>query len=481
MKLKTNRIIVLSKLSLVGLVFCFTSCEREVSDDAVLASFPKTAEIFTDAPIGLTDGFFESFDPATGANTSGFNTDSNTAYEGSTSIRIDVPAPNDPNGGYIGGIFRDRGEGRNLTSYDALTFWAKGSTTATFETGFGIDFLQNKYQVTTNVQLSTTWRKYVIPIPDAARLVQERGMFMFAAGTNSTNGMGYTIWLDEIRFEKLGTTALVNPFIFNGDNRTADGFVGGSQIISQIGAVYNLSSGQNISINAAPGYFNFNSTNSSVTGPFQTNAAGQVFTNVIGTSGTAVVTATLRNATAQGSLTITALGNFPGAPVPTRPSSSVISIFSDAYINVPVNYYNGYWQPWQTTVSEDFSVNGDNILNYKNYNFVGIEFSSPTVNATSMTHFHANFYIPGPIAPGRQLRVIIVDFGANGVFGGGDDTRHSTTFVAPTLVSQNWITITIPFSAMPNLASRSNLGQIIFEGGDNSILWVDNIYFYNNN
>jgi hypothetical protein len=479
MKYKLNKKLSFSSLGILVLVFCLSSCEREVSDDAVLASYPRNGDIFTDAPIGLTDAFFESFDPATGANTNGFGTDNDVAYVGNTSIRIDVPAPNDPNGGYIGGIFRDRGDGRNLSGYDALTFWAKGSTTASFEAGFGIDFIENKYTATTVVQLSTTWRKYVIPIPDPSKLTQERGMFIFSAGTNSTNGLGYTIWIDELRFEKVGTTALVNPFIFNGNDRTADGFVGGSQFISQIGAIYNLSDGQNVSINAAPSYFSFSSSNTNVTGPFQINDAGQVFTNVIGTSGTAVVTATLGNNIAEGSLTINALGNFPNAPVPTRPSSNVISIFSDAYLNVPVNYYNGYWQPWQTTISADFSVNGDHILNYTNYNFVGIEFSSPTVNATNMTHFHADFYFPEAIAPGRQLRVLVVDFGADGVFGGGDDTRHSTTFTAPTLVSQNWVSIDIPFSAMPNLASREHLAQIIFEGGDNSILWVDNIYFYN--
>jgi hypothetical protein len=95
-----------------------------------------------------------------------------------------------------------------------------------------------------------------------------------------------------------------------------------------------------------------------------------------------------------------------------------------------------------------------------------------------MTHVHLNVYFPGPIAPGRELRIIVVDFGADGAFGGGDDTRHSTTFTAPTLVSRNWITIQIPFSAMPNLTSRRNLGQLIFEGGDGGVMYVDNIYFY---
>jgi hypothetical protein len=118
-------------------------------------------------------------------------------------------------------------------------------------------------------------------------------------------------------------------------------------------------------------------------------------------------------------------------------------------------------------------------LNYTIFNFVGIEFSSPSVNATTMTNVHLDVFFPGPIAPNRELRVIIVDFGADGVFNGGDDTRHSTTFKAPTLVTQKWISINIPFSSMPNLKSRKNLAQIILEGGDGSTLFVDNVYFNN--
>jgi hypothetical protein len=173
---------------------------------------------------------------------------------------------------------------------------------------------------------------------------------------------------------------------------------------------------------------------------------------------------------------------FINAPIPSINQSNVISIFSDAYTNVPVIYYNGYWAPWQTTESNNFAVLGDNVLNYTNFNFVGIEFSNPTVNANSMTHIHLDAFIPGPIAPGRQLIVQVRDFGANGVFGGGDDTQHSTTFTASTstpIVSQNWISIEIPFSAMPGLVSRSHLAQIILEGGDGSNLFIDNIYFHN--
>ena len=193
------------------------SCEREFSEDITLATFPTIPEVFTDNPVNLTDEFFISFDPADGANVYGFDTD-NDAYKGTQAIKIDVPAPNDTNGGFIGGIFLDRGEGRNLSEYTALTFWAKGSTTATVGLfGFGTDFIEDKYTVSLeDTTLSTAWKKYIIPIPDPSKLVQEKGMFIFSAGTQSTGNLGYSIWLDEIRFEKLNTFAQARTSIMSG-------------------------------------------------------------------------------------------------------------------------------------------------------------------------------------------------------------------------------------------------------------------------
>jgi hypothetical protein len=44
-------------------------------------------------------------------------------YKGTASMRFDVPV-GDPGGSYAGAIFPDA-TGRNLTGYDALTFWVK--------------------------------------------------------------------------------------------------------------------------------------------------------------------------------------------------------------------------------------------------------------------------------------------------------------------------------------------------------------------
>ena len=471
--MKTRKINYFKITFLMGIVFFINlSCERELSDEATDATFSKTAQIFTDDFVAMGSNFYF---PYGGSKATAWSVDREEGYNSNASMRFDVPNANDTEGNYAGAIFRVDGAGRNLTDYDALTFYIKASQGVTIsEFGFGEDFIQNKFMATiTNVSVGTNWQKIIIPIPDASKLLQERGMFRYAAGTQGTNGMGYTFWIDDLKFEKLGTIRTIGAAIMNGNNASVNTFVGVNSNITGIISTFNLPNGQNQIVNLSTAYFEFTSSNPTVA---SVDSNGLVTSS---SAGTTVITATINGVQANGSLTINCSGNFTHAPTPTRSQANVISIFSDAYNNVPVNYYNGYWAPWQTTVSSDFTVANDNILNYTIFNFVGIEFSAPTVNATSMTHIHLNAFIPGAIAPGRQLRVIVVDFGANGVFGGGDDTRHSTTFTAPFLVSQNWMSINIPFSAMPGLLSRSNLAQIILEGGDGSVIYVDNIYFYN--
>lgn len=471
--MKNRKINYLRNSLLFGLIILINiSCERDLSDEASNATFPKTAEVFIDAPVAMGSDFYF---PYGGSKPTAWSVDSQVSYRGTASMRFDVPNANDPEGSYAGAIFRTEGAGRDLTGYDALTFYVKASQGVNIaEFGFGEDFFPNKYIATIiNVSVGTNWQKVIIPIPDASKLVKERGMFRYAAGTQGTNSLGYTFWIDDLKFEKLGTILPLSASIMNGTNVTRTTFVGVTSTVTGVISTFNMPNGINQSVSVAPAYLNFVSSNPSVA---TVNDAG-VVTPIA--AGTATITATFNGQPTTGSLIINCTGTYINAPTPTLNPANVISIFSDAYTNVPVEYYNGYWQPWQTTVSNDFSVLGDNVLNYTNFNFVGIEFDGPTVNATSMTHFHMDAFIPGPIAPGRQLRVIVVDFGADGVFGGGDDTRHSTTFTAPTLVSQNWIPIEIPFSAMPGLLSRTNLAQIILEGGDNSILYVDNVYFHN--
>ena len=202
--MKTVKYIYTKSIVLLGMAcILLVSCERDLPDEIVFSEFPSTPEIFIDGPVGLGSDFYF---PYLGSKATAWSVDNDESYLGSSSMRFDVPNANDPEGNYAGAIFRIDGGGRNLSQYDALTFWAKatqGVTIAQF--GFGEDFLENKYVTTLrDVPLSTAWQKIIIPIPDPSKLTQERGMFRYAAGTGGTNGAAFTFWVDELKFEKLG-------------------------------------------------------------------------------------------------------------------------------------------------------------------------------------------------------------------------------------------------------------------------------------
>ncbi|TCK67511.1 hypothetical protein DFQ05_1287 [Winogradskyella wandonensis] len=473
--------------SIHNIVFVFTllclvvSCERGLSEDVQFATFPKNGDIFIDAPVSLTDEFFVSFDPAGGANPDGFGTDNNEAFQGTTSIRVDVPAPNDPAGGFIGGIFLDRGDGRDLTGFDALTFWAKGSTTATVGlVGFGTDFDQNKFAVTReNIQLSTDWRKYTVPIPDASKLVQEKGMFIFSAGTNSTNGFGFTFWIDELRFENLGTVAQPRPRIFDGQDIVQQAFTGTTLNVSGLSQIFNIADGSNVEVSPAPAYFNFESSNLDVA---IVNESGEI--QIIG-EGTATITAQLNGVAAQGSMELTSVGSFNFAPTPTQSPESVVSLFSDAYTDIPVSRYNSFFEPFQTTLGGVLPIGNQSIISYTNLNFVGIVFNdvifpaeavSP-VNATNLNTLHIDINVQEALQAGDRLLLQLTNYGST-------ETVGSYLINGSELQQDAWVSFDIPLSSFSGLSDRSRIGLLLFNSEDGpasptiSNIFVDNIYFY---
>lgn len=445
----------------------WNGCQNDDAD-FVAATYSTNPEVFIDTFSGGL--IYAAF---SGTVVTAFQVDKKETYNNSSqSMRFDVPNAGNRLGSYAGGAFFTS-VGRDLSGYDALTFWIKASEAATIgAVGFGVDLGENKYQAgISDLNVGTTWQKVIIPIPNPSVLKSEKGMFYISAGNQSGNG--YSFWVDEVKFEKLGTIAHVQPSILNGENQVKSGFVGINASISNLQVLVNMPWGDNQAVNVTPNYFTFTSSKPDVATVSATGVA-----KIVGL-GTAVITAKLGDVVAKGSLTLNGTGQFTAAPTPSRAANRVISVFSDAYTNVPVSYYNGYWAPYQTTRSEDFTLNGDNVLNYTNFNFVGIEFSNPVINAGTMTHFHADIFVPSTVPAGANFKVKIVDFGSDGVFGGGNDTSYTATYTAPTLAGNRWIAIDIPFSSMTGLTGRNNLGQIIFEGTSVSGFYADNIYFYN--
>ncbi|NJL12386.1 MAG: hypothetical protein HC913_04900 [Microscillaceae bacterium] len=325
-----------------------------------------------------------------------------------------------------------------------------------------------------NLAVNTNWQKIILPIPDASRLLGEKGLLYYAAGPE--NGRGFTFWIDEVRFEKLSELGSPIGIIEGGQEEEVDAETGDRFLIEGLQAKAILPTGVNQTVNITPNYLTFSSSNPTVAG---VDDKGEV--SIID-AGTTTITAKLGENAAEGSLKLTSVGAPVGptevAPTPVLDPADVISLFSDEYTNVPVDTWNARYL--FSTVDEFFiEVEGDNVIRYRDLNFVGIEFRTPTVNASSMTTFHIDIWTPDPITAGTEFKVLLTDLGANGQFGGGDDSQHEVTITSANLSSGNWVGIDIPLSAFTGLASRAHLGQMVLSGSLPN-LYIDNVYFYRN-
>lgn len=486
--MKNKKLIKLKKAFVFGLVLTLAlGCERDLSEDAVVATFSKQGDVFIDTPVGMgTDFYFPFADSNLDAAT--FDGE---GYESTASVRVDVPNNDNVNGTYAGAILRVDGDGRDLTDFDALTFWAKASRGVTLdEVGYGLDFLEDKYRVATSgLSIGTNWAKYTVPMPDASKLLQERGLFWYSAGTANTGGVGYVLLFDDIKFEKLGNIAQPRPAIYNGENQTGTGFIGVIGTPTGSSVTFNLGSGLDRAVEPSAAHFDWISSNPNVV---SIDDDGELTAL---TPGTSLITASLAGVDAVGSLELTVLGEFTPAPFPPRDPSTVISIFSDAYVNVPVDYYNGFFNgDGQTTQGQDdLVIDGDNIISYTDLNFVGIgtfENVAP-VNATTMTHFHVDINVQdATIQPGD---VIILQL-LNGVQS-GNETLGQVVIPAIDLLGypegealpddpfedppRGWASFDIPISSFSGLGGRDALGLIFFVSpGSIREIFVDNIYYY---
>ncbi len=159
------------------------------------------------------------------------------------------------------------------------------------------------------------------------------------------------------------------------------------------------------------------------------------------------------------------------APSPTRAEANVISLFSDAYTDVSV----ATWRTdWSAATLEDISINGNAVKKYSDLNFVGIETGANQIDASEMEYFHMNVWT----ADASEIRIKLVDFGADGGFDGGDDVEHEITIANPQ--QNSWLSLEIPLSDFTGLTTKTNIAQIIFaaQPAGSATIFVDNVYFY---
>ena len=159
------------------------------------------------------------------------------------------------------------------------------------------------------------------------------------------------------------------------------------------------------------------------------------------------------------------------APTPTRPAANVISMYSNAYTNVAVDTWLTNWSVGSLS---DIQIQGNDTKKYQSVNYVGVETTTTPINASSMLYFHVDAWTPNM----TSFRVKLVDFGANAIFGGGDDVEHELTF---TPVLNGWNSYEIALSDFTGLVTKSHIAQLIFSGtpAGTGIVYIDNVYFHN--
>ena len=362
------------------------ACQRDLTD-LEDAEFPGNAEIFLD---GYAPGV--SYQAFAGSKTDAVSIDQSVFYQGSSSLRIDVPVPTNPGGSYAGGAFVSTTI-RDLTDYNAVTFWARASMPAELNVaGLGNNNTgESLYPAeTANLQLTTDWQQYAIPIPLPARLDQEDGLFFFAEGAE--DGNGYTFWIDELQFADLTTISNPRPVIAD---QTVSGAVGDTVTVSGTTVTYEVS-GQDVTVAAAPAYFDYTSSDESVA---TVDSLGQIA--IVG-DGSATITASLGSVAATGAVTVGPAGaSAPttAPPAPTQAEEDVISLFSDAYTNVTVDTWR---TDWSAATLDEVTIDGSAMKKYSALDFVGIETASSQVDASSMTHLHLDIGRPTPPTSGSS-------------------------------------------------------------------------------
>ena len=434
-----------------------TACSD--ADPAGPAPFPVLGDVFVDGfAAGVT---YQAFG---GSKVDALDIDLTGGRAGTASLVFTVPLPNDPAGSFAGGAFVNIPP-RDLSGYNALSFWVRARHAATLNVvGFGNDNTgASKYTAeASDVVVSTTWRRVVLPLPDPSRLTVEGGLFHLAEGAEGNQGN--QIWFDDVRFAEVGTILDPRPAI---PNRTIAGQPGGTARVTETRVTYDVN-GEDRVINASPSYFTYETSN-----------PGVVTVDVDGVMtfhglGTAAVTARLGGVAASGAISVS-VGQAPTAPPapPGVPAADVVSLFSDAYDDVLVNTWSAEWDAADV---EDVRIAGDAAKLYTNLSFAGIEFTSPTVDAGGMTHFRMDVWTPDATAT-AALFVKLVDFGADGSFGGGDDSEHEVAVTAADgLATEQWVRLDLPLADFAGLASTEHLAQLIISGDPNTV-YVDNVFF----
>jgi hypothetical protein len=154
----------------------------------------------------------------------------------------------------------------------------------------------------------------------------------------------------------------------------------------------------------------------------------------------------------------------PGAaPVPTgHDAADVISVFSDSFSSLAGTDFFPWW--WQSTVASFVDLEGNQALEYANFNYQGIQLAAAQ-DLSLMEYVHLDVWTENEAAANAFLI--------------SASTGEQPYAMAPSFGS--WNSYDIPLSHFTDLGlSISDIHQLKFDGGTGGTIYLDNIYFWKN-
>ena len=438
--------------------------------------------VFTDS---FTKGFTPNpFDPASGSVVTALSIDKGKAQSGTASIRIDVPSSTT---GYAGGVVLAPDQApQDLSTTNALVFWATASRAATFgKFGFGLNFdpYPSPYQVTLfGLPLTTEWTRHRIPIPLPSKLTAERGMLWYSA----VQPVALSTWFDDVKFDFVDeaslalkpavlddvATLLVGQSVKVGLELTYDDFDGTRRSVDSIDSP---GSGP------APAYFTFKSSNQAV-------AAVDATGTVLGLGvGQATITAKLGANAAPGALTVDVVTTVPtapltAAPVPSVAAGNVVSLYNSSltYTNVAVDTWQTSWSVAAPLTTPTIAGTSSVVKKYASLFYAGVEFkptTGPHLNVSGMAFMHLDLWTPN--ASGFAFKLV-------GWPGGVQGAEARVDFGSSVIKKYRWVSLEIPLTSFPGV-DLANIGQIVWinpapdastNAAATGTYFIDNVYFH---
>ncbi|KAF0201643.1 MAG: Glucan endo-1 [Bacteroidetes bacterium] len=164
-------------------------------------------------------------------------------------------------------------------------------------------------------------------------------------------------------------------------------------------------------------------------------------------------------------ITFNQTGSTPGEPAtaaptpPVRDPGDVISVFSDAYTDVPGTDFNPNWE--QTTVVSFPLIQNNETMLYANFNYQGTQFAS-ALNVNGMETLHLDMWT----ADATAVNISLIS------------TGPVETPYALQITPNQWVSYDIPLTAFAGV-DLADVIQLKFDGGNSSqAIYLDNIYFY---